>query len=124
MLQVLEDKIRAGGLRQMRAERLDLEHDPVPDSRYHLIAANMVMHHVDQTDVLLAAFYQMLLPGGVLAIADLDTEPGLFHGPDVAENVYHHGFDRSAFKDRLYRAGICRCEGRDGPCDSQTDRQR
>ena len=106
MLQVLEDKIRAGGLQRMRTERLDLRHDPVPESRYHLIVANMVMHHVDQIEVLLTAFYQMLLPGGFVAIADLDTEPGLFHGPDVAESVYHHGFDRHAFKDRLYRVGF------------------
>ena len=106
MLQVLEDKIRAGGLQRMQAERLDLGRDPVPDSRYHLIVANMVLHHVDRTDVLLAAFHQMLLPGGFLAIADLDTEPGLFHDPDVAESVYHHGFDRHVFMDRLYRVGL------------------
>jgi ubiquinone/menaquinone biosynthesis C-methylase UbiE len=106
MLKVLEDKIRIGGLQQMRAERLDLGHDPVPDSRYHLIAANMVMHHVDQIETLLTALYQMLLPGGVLAIADLDTEPGLFHGSDVAASVFHHGFDRHAFMDRMYRLGL------------------
>ena len=106
MLQVLEDKIQAGGLQRMRTERLDLERDPVPESRYHLIVANMVMHHVDHIETLLTAFYKMLLPGGTLAIADLDTEPGLFHGPDVGTSVYHHGFDRNAFKDRLYRAGF------------------
>ena len=106
MLQVLEDKIRAGGLQHLRVERLDLAHDPVPDSRYHLIAANMVMHHVDQIEVLLTAFHQMLLPGGFVAIADLDMEPGLFHGPDFAQSVYHHGFDRRAFMDRLYRVGL------------------
>jgi 2-polyprenyl-3-methyl-5-hydroxy-6-metoxy-1,4-benzoquinol methylase len=106
MLQVLEAKIRAGGLQRMRTERLDLGQDPVPGSRYHLIVANMVMHHVDQTDVLLAALHQMLLPGGVLAIADLDMEPGLFHDPDIAHSVYHHGFDRGTFMDRLYRVGL------------------
>jgi ubiquinone/menaquinone biosynthesis C-methylase UbiE len=106
MLKVLEDKIRTGGLQRMRTQRLDLEHDPVPDSRYHLIVANMVMHHVDQIEVLLTAFYQMLLPDGALAIADLDTEPGLFHGPDVASSVFHHGFDRHVFMDRMCRLGL------------------
>ena len=90
----------------MRAERLDLAHDPVSDSRYHLIAANMVLHHVDRVESLLTAFHQMLLPGGFVAIADLDTEPGLFHGPEVAESVYHHGFDRRALMDRLYQMGF------------------
>jgi ubiquinone/menaquinone biosynthesis C-methylase UbiE len=106
MLKVLEDKIQTGGLQRMQAKRLDLGHDPVPDSRYHLIVANMVMHHVDQVEVLLTAFYQMLLPGGVLAIADLDTEPGLFHDPDAASSVFHHGFDRHAFMDHLCRLGL------------------
>ena len=106
MLQVLDEKIQAGGLKQMRAGKLDLGCDPVPDSRYHLIIANMVMHHVDEIEVLLMAFYQMLLPGGFWAIADLDTEPGLFHGPEVAASVYHHGFDRRTLMDRLCQVGL------------------
>jgi hypothetical protein len=106
MLQVLEDKIRAGGLQRMRVEKLDLEREPPRDFRFHLIVANMVMHHIDHTETLLTAFHKMLLPGGALAITDLDTEPGLFHGPDVATSVYHHGFDRRAFINHLYQAGF------------------
>jgi 2-polyprenyl-3-methyl-5-hydroxy-6-metoxy-1,4-benzoquinol methylase len=106
MLQVLENKIRAVSLQRMRTERLDLQHDPVPESRYHLITANMVLHHIDQTDALLAAFHWMLLPGGILAISDLDTEPGLFHGPEVIESVYHHGFDRQMLRDHLCQTGF------------------
>lgn len=106
MLQVVEDKIRADNLQQMRAERLDLARDPVPDARYHLIVANMVLHHIDRIDALLAAFHRMLLPGGSVAIADLDAEPGLFHDPNVAESVYHHGFDRRTLSDYLCRVGL------------------
>jgi 2-polyprenyl-3-methyl-5-hydroxy-6-metoxy-1,4-benzoquinol methylase len=106
MRQVLEDKIQERGLQHMRVERHDLARDPVPDSRYHLIAANMVLHHVERVQTLLTAFHQMLLPGGFVAIADLDTEPGLFHGPDVAESVYHHGFDRRTLMDCLYQTGF------------------
>jgi len=106
MLQVLEDKIQAGRLRHIRATRLDLEHDRVPEARYHMIVANMVLHHVKRTDAILAAFHEMLLPGGVVAIADLDAEPGTFHRPDTKENVYHHGFDRSKLMDRLRQVGF------------------
>jgi 2-polyprenyl-3-methyl-5-hydroxy-6-metoxy-1,4-benzoquinol methylase len=106
MLQVLDDKIRLGGLQRMQTKKLDLGCDPMPESRYHLIAANMVMHHVDQIETLLKAFWQMLTPGGALAIADLDTEPGLFHGPDVAASVYHHGFDRQVFMEQFRQAGF------------------
>lgn len=106
MLKVLEDKIRNGGLERMRVENLDLERDPVPNARYHLIVSNMVMHHVDRTEAVLEALGQMLLPGGFLAIADLDKESGEFHGPDVAASVYHHGFERQSFMERLRSAGL------------------
>ncbi|MBN2217862.1 MAG: class I SAM-dependent methyltransferase [Pirellulales bacterium] len=106
MLQVLEDKIRSDNLRHMRATRLDLEHDPVPETRYHLIVANMVLHHVRRIDVLLAAFHRMTLPGGMVALADLDAEPGTFHRPDTKENVFHHGFDRREFMDCLRQVGF------------------
>jgi len=106
MLKVLEDKIRSDGLLRMRTRQLDLSRDPIPDSRYHLIVANMVLHHVDRIERLLDAFCEMLLPGGAAALADLDTEPGIFHGPGVAASVYHHGFDRNTLKDHLYRAGF------------------
>lgn len=106
MLRVLEEKIRSGGIQRMRTRQLDLERDSIPESRYHLIVANMVLHHVARTEKLLAAFHQMLLPGGMVAIADLDTEPGVFHGPETAGSVYHHGFHRGELKDRLNLAGF------------------
>jgi ubiquinone/menaquinone biosynthesis C-methylase UbiE len=106
ILRVLEEKIRNGGLKQMRAERLDLQNDRIPEARYHLIVVNMVMHHVKRIDALLAAFHRMLLPGGFVAIADLDPDKGLFHQPEAAQSVYHNGFDRGAFKAELVRAGF------------------
>ncbi len=106
MLRVLEDKIRSGGLQRMQATKLDLLHESPPEARYHLIVANMVLHHVDRIEVLLAAFYRLLQPGGYLAIADLDPEPGLFHGPEVAPSVYHHGFDRGVLMNFLRQAGF------------------
>jgi len=106
MLQVLKDKIHNGGLQRMRTEKFDLQHDSVSSSRYHMIAANMVMHHVENTDALLNAFYSLLHPGGYLAIADLDTEPGIFHGPEAAGTVFHNGFDRGDFKARLNKIGF------------------
>lgn len=106
MLQVLHEKIRCGGLERMQTTRLDLLLDSVPESRYHLIVSNMVLHHVDRIDILLAAFLEMLLPGGFLAIADLDEEPGLFHDPEAAKSVHHHGFDRRSLIACLDHAGF------------------
>jgi ubiquinone/menaquinone biosynthesis C-methylase UbiE len=106
MLDVLWKKIVEGGLGNMKAVRLDLEHDPIPEVRYHLIVSSMVLHHTTDTQKVLAAFHQMLEPGGTLCLADLDTEPGIFHAPEAAASVHHHGFDRVELKAELARIGF------------------
>jgi tRNA (cmo5U34)-methyltransferase len=106
MLDVLQKKVKDGDFANMRTVRLDLEHDRVPTDRYHLVDSNMTLHHIAETTKVLASFYELLLPGGILCIADLDTEPGLFHAPEVAPNVRHHGFDREALKSQLATIGF------------------
>jgi hypothetical protein len=46
----------------------------------------------------------MLVPGGTLCIADLDTEPGLFHPPEAGR--VHLGFDREQLKSQLREIGF------------------
>jgi ubiquinone/menaquinone biosynthesis C-methylase UbiE len=106
MLQVLGEKITRGGLTHMQALKLDLEHDPVPPARYHMIVVCMALHHIAALDRVLGAFYEMLCPGGRLCIADLDTEPGVFHDAATGASVFHHGFDRAELKARLARIGF------------------
>lgn len=67
----------------------DLEHKPF-EEKFDLIYSQMVLHHVNDYEALIDRFYGMLNPGGYLAIADLYTEDGSFHGPDV---MIHLGFD-------------------------------
>jgi ubiquinone/menaquinone biosynthesis C-methylase UbiE len=67
----------------------DLEHKPY-DETFDLIYSQMVLHHVNDYEALIDRFYGMLNPGGYLAIADLFTEDGSFHGLDV---MVHLGFD-------------------------------
>lgn len=104
MLDVLGRKIAEGGLTTMRAIRLDLEHDPPPGDRFHMITVGMALHHIADVDKVLRAFHALLLPGGMLCIADLDTEPGTFH--PASTPVPHHGFDRKEFKGRLAGHGF------------------
>jgi ubiquinone/menaquinone biosynthesis C-methylase UbiE len=104
MLEVLNKKLAEGGLNTMRAVRLDLANDPVPVDRFDMVVVGMAMHHIADVDQVLAAFHTMLLPGGILCIADLDTEPGTFHPASVP--VPHHGFDRGELKGRLEGHGF------------------
>lgn len=73
--------------------------------RVDLIVSAMAMHHVRDTGRLLRAFAAHLVPGGRIALADLDREDGTFHPAD-AEGVFHHGFDRDALSAELARSGF------------------
>ena len=69
---------------------------------FDLIVSAMAMHHVEDTDKLVACFAEHLKPGGKIALADLDEEDGTFHPADI-EGVYHNGFNRDAFRSLLSR---------------------
>jgi ubiquinone/menaquinone biosynthesis C-methylase UbiE len=103
MLGRLREKIEAAGVRNMTPLAADLTTGPLPEERFDLVFTLMTLHHVPDTDALLARFRLLLAPGGVLCVSDLDTEDGSFHG--AAEQV-HHGFDRADFAARLARAGF------------------
>lgn len=106
MLEVLQKKITEGGIRNMTVMHLNLEEGPVPSDRYHLIVTSMTMHHVADTARVLRGFHELLHPGGKVCIADLDTEPGVFHPAEAAESVHHHGFDRDRLKAQLAATGF------------------
>ena len=54
--------------------RLDLEHDPVPPDRFHMIIVGMAMHHIADTETVLRAFSRVAAAGSILCIADLDAK--------------------------------------------------
>jgi SAM-dependent methyltransferase len=103
MLDVAAGKIAAVGDNAMHAVRLDLLADPVPEPRFDLIYSLMTLHHIPDTAAILARFRAALRVPGYLCIADLDTEDGSFHGPDID---VHHGFDRDALGALARGAGF------------------
>jgi len=64
----------------------------------------MTLHHVKNTPALLKQFNSVLLPAGLLAIADLDLDDGQFHSNN--EGVFHFGFDREALRLILMDSGF------------------
>jgi len=66
----------------------------------------MTLHHIKDVRGLLKRFHHALLPGGYIAIADLDKEDGRFH--DNHDGVFHHGFDRDELGLLFAEAGFRR----------------
>ena len=73
--------------------------------RFDLIVSAMAMHHIEDTKLLLRRFADHLVPGGRVALADLDAEDGSFHPPTI-EGVFHAGFERAAMTELLREAGF------------------
>jgi len=124
MLEVLAEKIAVQGISNLTPKRHDLAADDMPQAGFDVIMSSMTLHHIVDTDAILAKFAAHLKPGGWLCVADLDHEDGSFHGADVP---VHHGFEREALAERARRAGFTevqfetifsiRKEQNDGPHD-------
>jgi predicted TPR repeat methyltransferase len=102
MLEVLAAKPELEGKVDTRCQ--DILDEPLGE-RVDLIVSAMALHHVEPTRRLLEALHQHLEPGGSIALADLDTEPGDFHPPDTP-GVYHFGFDREALGQLAREVGF------------------
>lgn len=102
MLQILAQKAQAAGLDNIECLQADFSSDPLPSNRYDLMTSVMTLHHVADTAALLRTFHDLLAPGGRLALADLESEDGSFHGS--MEGIPHAGFDRDAFSRQLSAA--------------------
>ena len=109
MLDVLDQKIRAQGLTNVRTRHVDLEKDELPGP-FDLAVSSMTFHHIRDTDLLLKRIAGILKPGGKIAIADLDSDEGKFH--DSNEGVFHFGFDRHLMRKSFEAAGFVAVQNR------------
>ena len=105
MIEVATEKLATAGLRSVTAVRPDLLVDPPPPDRFDIAVSLLVLHHIKDTAAALAAIHDLLVPGGRIALADLDTEDGTFHTAE-AEGIHHLGFDRTAVTRLAAAAGF------------------
>jgi 2-polyprenyl-3-methyl-5-hydroxy-6-metoxy-1,4-benzoquinol methylase len=90
MVRIMNEKIEATQANNLKAIYFDLEKHDWHTGKFDLIISQMVLHHVDDIDSIIKKFYLMLNPGGYIAVADLYSEDGSFHGPGFTG---HNGFD-------------------------------
>lgn len=102
MLDQLAQKPELAGKVEIHCQ--DLLSKPLAN-RVDLVVSAMAMHHVADTAALLRALFQHLVPGGRVALADLDAEDGTFH-PAGTEGVHHAGFARDALERLFVGAGF------------------
>jgi 2-polyprenyl-3-methyl-5-hydroxy-6-metoxy-1,4-benzoquinol methylase len=102
MIKVCLEKKEYYNASHIRPVWIDLEYNDF-NEKFDVIYCQMVLHHVDNTEVILDKFQTMLNPGGILAIADLYTEDGSFHGPEVK---VHFGFDPDELIGKLNQLGF------------------
>lgn len=104
MLETLADKLAAAGVANVQTRQWDLESQPFTETGFDLVVSSMTFHHLRNVPLVLNRLATILRPRGWLAVADLDTEDGSFHGnvPDV----FHHGFARRQISEWLSAAGF------------------
>ncbi len=104
MLEVLAQKAAARNLSNVDTLRADFATEPPPAGPFELITSAMTLHHVADTAALFRIFFSLLAPGGQIALADLDTEDGTFHGH--TDGVHHVGFERDVLSRQLAACGF------------------
>lgn len=103
MVKVLSEKLKAEKTDTMKVVKADLEHEDLSLGSFDLIYTLMALHHVGDVETIIRKFHSLLRPGGHLAISDLYSEDGSFHG----EGFYgHHGFDPVSLAALLGKNGF------------------
>jgi ubiquinone/menaquinone biosynthesis C-methylase UbiE len=105
MIEVATEKLAAADLRSVQAVCHDLLVDPPPEDPFDIAVSLLVLHHLEDTAAALAAIHDLLVPGGRIALADLDTEDGSFHSAE-AEGIHHRGFERAVLERLATKAGF------------------
>lgn len=104
MLAVFKSKIEKQELDNVRLNLVDIEKGDMLSGAYHLVASSMTLHHIKEIQPLLKQFHQILLPFGIVAIADLDLDDGKFH--EDPTGVFHDGFGRDKLRQEFLDAGF------------------
>ncbi|WP_037363531.1 class I SAM-dependent methyltransferase [Nakamurella lactea] len=107
MVQAAAVNIRAAGLAdRFTAIQLDLARESAPGAPFDGAWSQLTWHHVSDAEQLLRRTREALVPGGWLAVVELDTDAaGDFHAHH-AEFTGHHGFDRDTFAGQMRTAGF------------------
>jgi tRNA (cmo5U34)-methyltransferase len=103
MIRVTDAKIDVAKVTNLKTINFNLEENDFNEAKYDLVFNQMVLHHITDIKDIITKFYNLLNPGGFLAIADLYTEDGSFHGNGFTG---HKGFEPKELSKILSVSGF------------------
>jgi ubiquinone/menaquinone biosynthesis C-methylase UbiE len=103
MVKIMKNKIKTSGVKNLTALNFNLEQSDFKNAKFDLIFNQMVLHHITDIKDIITKFYNLLNPGGYLAIADLYSEDGSFHGEGFTG---HNGFDIEKLSASIKKQGF------------------
>ena len=92
MLQALTEKLAKAELANVEPVKLDLEQQEWQGEPFDVIVSNMVLHHIQNVELVVRRMAGALVEGGWLAFADLDGGSEDFHADNTG--IMHFGFDK------------------------------
>lgn len=91
MLQALTGKLAKAEITNVEPVKLDLEQQEWPGAPFDVIVSNMVLHHIQNVELVVRRMAEALVEGGWLAFADLDGGSEDFHADNTG--IMYFGFD-------------------------------
>ncbi|MCF6364705.1 MAG: class I SAM-dependent methyltransferase [Bacteroidales bacterium] len=106
MLDMLVEKAKKANVNNVDTIIFNADKDILNGKQYDLAVSSMTFHHFMQPEQFLNQVYDSLNPGGIICIADLETEDGSFHDDNALAGVKHFGFDKNVFNIWLQNANF------------------
>ncbi len=107
------EKVSAETEHHVTAYCLDLTDETPETGPYDVAYSLLALHHIDDVAGALRAVHDLLVPGGWLAVVDLDADPdGSFHHRHESEAIphAHDGFAPERLAELLTEAGFVAVE--------------
>jgi len=98
-----ESRVKLGG-RNVEFRIGNVEQIPLPDASVNAVIGNMILHHCLNPDIAIRDMARVLLPGGRLALSDLQQHNYEFLRKEHADRWL--GFDIPHVRSMLARAGF------------------
>lgn len=103
MINVIQEKTDALPDTHLHAVLFDMEQQDYAAGKFNLLLTQMALHHIENIPLMINKFYDLTEPEGYIAIADLYSEDGSFHGTGFHG---HNGFDPNRLSQQLLSAGF------------------